>query len=319
MKQLRSANETLDEACQYISDLMLEDAFSRGELSAALLKEEFTRDDWTNMVNVITSINADLPVEMKNVRAALQRAIKTAKTSMISLNKGNINSEKFAKVVANVDAFSSAVGSAFEALRGIQSLSDLSKITPVQSEGGELKEQEAAMTVNDALGKLGLDDQDREIIKTSIEKNFKPEGFWANLLGKKKNFFGLTSDSLYDDIMSLTLPSLKAVLTGGVPEALAQAMSSEDAATVAAETGVAEKSSEESSGKNVSAAPKLRKAHLRGVLRSLDLDPNDSKLLDKMRSALSKYKINVEAVLTDREHIVLERWRRMAGITEDLK
>ena len=342
-------------ACQYINDLRIKKALKESSMSV-LLTEEFSSSDFNELVQSIADVSKLLPAEMSNSVKAFKDAVKSALRTKTELNRGSVTKEQFAKEVAQLAGLGSALTSVVSDLKNIALLRDATS-RQQEADGGD-----------SSLGDV-LDDDEQDLVKSAIEDSFKPQGLWNTLFKQRRDWYGLSFDGLFDDLMNVTLNGLgKLMQSKEIPNALKDAMSSEDAKEVADEvkTDSADDSeSDSTAGDDDVAQDDIKsdeeeevddepatdgKVNLVGTMFKYK-DPDDPSkgaefrdeswkevvqaVVDKPNTKNRRRFTSLMNAVVDRElfesrqhtalesahsgkdKIILERWRKMAGICKD--
>lgn len=247
MKSARKNTDLLDEGCQYIEDLMLEDILSRGSLTTILLNEVFTKNDFDNLIATIEKQIKLLPERMSNTRESLKQAVEEAEESVKAMDDSRTDNEEdasrqskevFARVTAKIASMGTTLQSVIKGLKKIEGLQALMF-------GVEADEDLLLTAALDSKGQNGKATIKK--IEQLVRTNFKPQGFLDRLFGGggEAEYFGLTSELFINDIAALRMSDLSALLNG-TPLAPEEFISKDDAATLVDESGL--ETEEETSG-----------------------------------------------------------------------
>jgi len=342
-------------ACQYVNDLRIKKALQESSM-LVLLTEEFSSSDFTELVQSIADVGKLLPKEMQNSRKAFQTAVKSALKTKVKLNRGSVTKEQFAREVAQLAGLGSALTSVVTDLKNIALLRDATSM------------QQEADADDKTLGNV-LGDEEQDLVMSAIEDSFKPQGLWNNIWKKKREWYGLTDEGLFDDLMNVTLNGLgKLMQSNEIPSAFKDAMSPEDAEVVANEVktdNAADSESDSTDGDDDVAQDDIKsdeeeevddepatdgKVNLVGTMFKYK-DPDDPSkgaefrdeswkevvqaVVDKPNTKNRRRFTSLMNAVVDRElfesrqhtalesahsgkdKIILERWRKMAGICKD--
>jgi len=318
MTNRQKTNHALDEGCAYINEILEKRVLSENSVASFLLKEEFSKDEFSKLVQSLSQFADRVPPEMENTRLAVQKAVKNARFVFRALIRGKTSKRSFAIMTSKVAGLLSAIGNTVEVIKQNQELQQLQ--SRVTSESAFIKEEKS---IGDILDKEGLRD-----LNIQIKKSFTPDDFLSRLFGKRNNWFGLTPKKLRGDILNLTGTGLEQFMDV-VPDSLASALSDEDAEYVV-DTAMGDEDGDEDEEVSTSSdtrtsdtQPESIKTLSRSEIEAaLESKYGENKvpmgIVNAVLDVLKTKGIQVEQKVNDEEKIVLEQWRRMAGITGGL-
>ena len=329
-------------ACQYVNDLRIKKALQESSM-LVLLTEEFSSSDFNQLVKSIADVGKLLPKEMVSSRKAVSTAVKSALKTKADLNRGKATKEKFAKEAAQLAGLGSALASVVSDLKNIALLRDAASI------------QQEADDVGKTLGDV-LEAPEKDLVKSAIEDSFKPQGLWNKVFKQNKKWYGLTDEGLFKDLMNVTLGGLgKLMQSNEIPNAFKEAMSSDDIKAVADEVktgnagdGESDSTDEEeevdeepaTDGKvnlvgtmfkykdpdDPSKGAEFRDESWKEVVQAVVNKPNTKnrrRFTSLMNTVVdrelfeSRQHTALESAHSGKDKIILERWRKMAGICKD--
>lgn len=287
-EQQRKKKALLD-GCLYVSALIEDKALSEGSMSNLLLAESFSADDFEKLLDRVKQFDDKIPAKMTATSKALERGLKDAEKVFDDYSSGKIPGRKFAEMTSQLAGLIESIAESLISVKDLSvALNSMDDITP-------------SVDKDNTVGSV-LSTQEKQSAKENIQKRFLPTGYLARLFGKKSEWYGLTAEELYRDIVDLTIDELKG-LTTRVPPAVDIEVDVEDAASDRVEPkDLGVKSSELSAF----------------IERHKGVEP--TVLVQKLKKFLSDRGVKFvtsERLRRTEDTLILERWRRMAGISQE--
>ena len=303
---MNEQQKALEEGCLYISDLMEEKALSEKAVSDLLLFEAFTSQEFNDMIRELSSFAAGFPKQMTNTSEALRKAVESASTVSRNFLKKKASKQTFAQMASKVAGITKVLENSLDTVISGQKLSSLRRSVADESSDGQ-----TSLTVGDTL-----DTQEKELLKMQIDQSFKAPGLLSRLFNKQLRFYGLDADGLYEDVIGLSLNDFNKLMNIETAS-LGDAITDDDLKQVASEAQPAEedKADEKTTLPTASDVSSALKDKYKTKFKIGDdfADQAARATLDVLKSK----GIKLESKFDAEQNIILERWRRMAGISQE--
>jgi hypothetical protein len=327
----REVGDILREYCSFVDGILSEFYLKEGSLTH-LLTENFSAKSFQNLVAQLSKLESMIPDEMNYTLRALNRAVNQSERDYAKLLRKTLSREEFSKSVVQTKGLVDSIAGALEELQV--------KRAVVQRLG--LSDNGTLSVGGTSLSDV-LDRNHRDILRAKVEQGFQqPSGMigklWKTLSPESYGWYGLTDRLLIDDIMGLTKDNLIAlgnlnpqVIEDLFPQELEEELpeivdTTDDPSPAVDEPQVEEepepepepvKEPEQSSKSDDSELSKSNSVSFNELIGKYGTEEITDKQKKAVIDILRKNGIRVRESTEDhKDRLVLERWRRLAGVNE---
>jgi hypothetical protein len=210
---LDQASARLDEVISILDDFVMSESLAQRDMS--LMIESFSRDDFLKLVRALKNFSDQLPGAMPSCRAAISKALRQIQVDYANTIGRGVSKREFAKHVAAADKLTKALINSLGELPGL-----LESLDQMLLASGTASEEDRFRPGGTTLGD-SLPDEAKKVLLARIKADFrgkKVQSFWDSWFGEAEptSYYGLTPDTMLEDILSLNKPALLRLFASNV-------------------------------------------------------------------------------------------------------